>query len=118
VDRTILVYDAISWTYTLIAQPSGLPEEYVTSYWDLLRNSGGACAQVPVLKVTGIQKQPDQVMLSWLPDPGKTYWIFSSPQLDGAFSLLAEVTPAGVTMATYAAPIVGSSMFFTIEEKP
>ena len=118
VDRVILGCSAISWTYIRITLPSSLPREYFTSYWDLVQNSGGAFARGAVFKVTGIQKQPGQVVLSWLPDPGKTYRIFSSSQIDGAFSPLAEVTPPGLMMATYAAPIVGGAMFFTVEEKP
>jgi len=117
-EQTILGYEGISWTYTRLALPSGLPKEYRTSYWNLLQNTGGAFAQAPVFKVTGIRKQPGQVVLSWLSAPGTTYRIFSSPQIDGAFSLLAEVTPTGDAVTTYAAPIVRGAMFFTVEEKP
>ena len=117
-ERVILGYASISWTYTRVSLPSGLPLEHRTSYWDLLQNAGGAFAQAAVFKVTGIQKQAGQVVLSWLPEGGKSYRIFSSPQLEGAFSLLAEVTPTGDTVTTYTAPIVGSAMFFAVEEKP
>jgi len=118
IERAILACEAISWTYTRVSLPSGLPTEYRTSYWDLLHNAGGASTQAAVFKVTGIQKQTGQVVLSWLAAAGTTYRIFSSPRIDGAFSPLAEVTSASDTATTYAAPIVGGAMFFTVEEKP
>ena len=117
VERILLAYDRISWTYTRVAPSSSLPLEYLTSSWDLVLNRGGSLAQSAVFKVTAIQKQPGQVVLSWLPEGVKSYRIFSSSQIYGAFSLLAEVPATGDQVATYTAPLVGSALFFTVEEK-
>jgi len=113
-----LTFQKIRWAYTEVGPVSQLPKSSFTSSWDLLRNSGGSFTNLAVFKVSGIQKGLNQVLLSWQGEGDKTYQIYSSPQVDGAFSPLAQVTATSDSVMTYAVPIVVPALFFAVEEQP
>ena len=69
-----------------------------------------------VFNATITQVQAGQVVLHWIPQPGRTYQIFFSVQIEGPYTFLAEVTPSYDDFVNYAVPIAGNTMFFRIEE--
>ena len=113
-----LTFQQIRWTYTEVGPVSQLPNSILTSYWDLLGNSGGSFTNLSVFKVTGIRKGPNQVLLSWQAEGDKTYQVYSSPQVDAAFSPLAQVTATSDGVMTYTVPIIAPALFFVVEEQP
>jgi type VI secretion system secreted protein Hcp len=113
-----LTFQQIRWTYTEVGPVSQLPKSILTSYWDLLENTGGSFTNLSVFKVTGIQKGPKQVLLSWQAEGDKTYQVYCSPQVDGAFSPLAQVTATSDSVMTYTVPIITPALFFVVEELP
>ena len=58
------------------------------------------------------------MLLSWQAEGDKRYQIYSSPQVDGAFSPLAQVTATSDSVMTYTVPIIAPALFFVVEGLP
>ena len=60
----------------------------------------------PAFSLTGIQRVPGSVTVSWNAFAGKTYQLYSSPVVQGPYSLAAQtnITTAGIARLTLSSP--------------
>lgn len=105
------------WSYTVFHPQSGLPQTQISAFWDQVRKIGGSANHKSLFTVSGIQKDREQMVLSWPARAGQSYRIFSSGNLLGTYRPLTEVTALHDGPMTYSTPCVGPIRFFVVEQR-
>ena len=72
----------------------------------------------PAFSLTGIQRVPGSVTVSWNAVAGKTYQLYSSPVVQGPYSLVAQtnITTDGIARLALSSP--APIQFYWMEESP
>lgn len=112
-----LSFQHIRWSYTELRPRSRLPLAYHDSWWDLARETGASSSTLARFEVTGIQQGPKHVVLSWQPESGRTYAVYSSASVDGPFTLLGRVTATSDAVIYYPVPLSAPALFFAVEQE-
>jgi type VI secretion system secreted protein Hcp len=107
----------LSWSYVQTSQRSGLPLGYNSTAFDLSTLTGTASTNFPVFMSTGINVFGN-VQLSWNATAGKSYRIYSVPDLSQLFVPLVQMTATSSGPTNYTVMSQGSAMFFVVGQIP
>ena len=111
-----LTFSNITWTYTAFG-PRGLPSEVDQASWDLVHNTGVSNV-TPAFSLTGVQRIPGSVTVSWNAFAGKTYQLLSSPVVQGPYSLAAQTNVPTADIASLTLGNPAPIQFYWMEESP